>query len=92
MDNPGVIMALVAVLLGMFFLISRAGSARREGRRRPADATGVYPGGVYPLAADTGSRDGRGGDGGGPIDPTPDAGSDGGHAGGGGGGDGGGDG
>lgn len=74
MDNPGVILAAVAVLLGVGFLISRSGFSRREDRQRSSQDAGVYPGGVYPVAADTGTRDGRD-DGGGYVDPTPDAGS-----------------
>lgn len=76
-----VIAAIIVVVLGAFYVMAWPGSARREDRRRSSHDTGVYPGGVYPVAADTGPRDGRGYDGsaGGhnrsPGDPTPDAGS-----------------
>lgn len=72
MSGTGVVVvaAIIVILLVALYMSTKPGSVRR----RSSQDAGVYPGGVYPVAADTGTRDGRG-DGGGYVNPTPDAGS-----------------
>ncbi|HEV2067366.1 MAG TPA: hypothetical protein VGR08_11075 [Thermomicrobiales bacterium] len=82
MSGTGVVVlaAIIVILLVALYMSIKPGFARREVRRRSSQGTGVYPGGVYPIAADTGARDGRGHgrNSDNPSDATPDAGSDGG--------------